>query len=553
MTTRWTRLAALFALAASLSLPAARAQAPLVRAESPTPVDRGSFGGTVLGVPDLDGDGRGDVVVGAVAEDAGETGAGQVHVFSGATGALLRSLKSPAPQFNGQFGASLALVPDTDGDGRGDLLVGALAENGNGQQFRTGRVYLFRGTTDMVRLVLASPNPQFGRTFGFAVAGVPDADGDGVADLLVSAPFEDGGAPNAGRAYLFSGATGALLRSLVSPAPEASGYFGFGVSGVPDVDGDGRGDLLVLATRDDGVPGEDGGAGRIYLFSGATGALLRTIGSPDPDAAGSFGFSAVGVRDADGDGRGDLLAAAFTTGRGGADNAGHVSLYSGATGAVLMTLTSPNPEVGGFFGSSIASVPDTDGDGRDEILVGASAEAAGYGGPLNTGRAYLFSGMTGALLRSLASPAPDPGDFYAGYFGAAVASVPDVDGNGRADLLVGAFFENGGAQDAGRVYVFAAAATTAAPAPDARRLALSARPNPTAAAATLAFTLDAAGPARIVVVDALGREVAVAFDGAAQAGETTARVDVSALPAGVYVARLTAGASVATQRVTVVR
>ena len=78
-------------------------------------------------------------------------------------------------------------------------------------------------------------------------------------------------------------------------------------------------------------------------------------------------------------------------------------------------------------------------------------------------------------------------------------------------------------------------------------------PNPAAGRAALAFALDAAGPARLAVVDALGREVAVVFDGAAAAGETTVALDTSRLPAGVYTVRLSASGRVATRHLTVVR
>ena len=84
---------------------------------------------------------------------------------------------------------------------------------------------------------LASPTAEANGGFGDNVAGVPDANGDGRGDLLVGAPSENGGATDAGRAYLFSGATGALLRTLTSPNAEVSGAFGEAVAGVPDADG----------------------------------------------------------------------------------------------------------------------------------------------------------------------------------------------------------------------------------------------------------------------------------------------------------------------------
>ena len=98
-------------------------------------------------------------------------------------------------------------VEDVDGDGRGDLLVGA---DGGRDDF-DGRAYLFSGATGALLYSLEGPsNPDGSRSaFGSAVAGVADVDGDGFGDLLIGAQGQDDGAPGAGRAYLFSGSTGA--------------------------------------------------------------------------------------------------------------------------------------------------------------------------------------------------------------------------------------------------------------------------------------------------------------------------------------------------------
>jgi hypothetical protein len=130
-----------------------------------------------------------------------------------------------------------------------------------------------------------SPNEEFQGYFGQSVAGVPDVDGDGIADLLVGAVYEDPGTSpeDAGRAHVFNGASGALLYTLASPNEQSIGYFGMSVSGVEDVDGDGRGDLLV------GAPSEDPGtspaaAGRAYLFSGSSvlSIAAAALNSPVP-------------------------------------------------------------------------------------------------------------------------------------------------------------------------------------------------------------------------------------------------------------------------------
>ena len=245
------RLLASYAIlfATLAAAPAVWGQPAPVTLTSPNTQISGNFGVSSAGVPDADGDGRGDLLVGAYREDGGEVGAGRAYVFSGSTGAVLRTLVSPNQEPGGQFGRSVAGVPDADGDGRGDLLVGAPTEDGGAQS--AGRVYFYSGSTGDLLQTLVSPNPEAGGQFGGLVAGVSDVDGDGRGDLLVGAYLEDGGATSAGRAYLFSGATGDYSARWCRRAPETNGFFGFVVAGVPDVDGDERGDLLVSASFED--------------------------------------------------------------------------------------------------------------------------------------------------------------------------------------------------------------------------------------------------------------------------------------------------------------
>ncbi len=390
-----------FLLVATALSVSAQAQAPSLVLTSPNPEPSLPFSGTFspsTGVPDVNGDGRADILIGAPNENAGATDAGRAYLFDGVTGDLLRTLSSPNPEFRGQFGGFVSGVPDVNGDGRGDLLIAASLENAGATD--AGRAYLFSGATGIRLCTLVSPNPETGGAFGGrGVSGVPDANGDGRGDLLISADLEDGGATNAGRAYLFSGATGAPLHTLSSPNPEVDGGFGFGVSAVPDADGDGRGDLLIGA-RFENV-GSVTNAGRAYLFSGATGALLRTLSSPNPETNGDFGVAVSGVPDVDGDGRGDLLAGAREE-DGGAEDAGRAYLFSGATGALVRTLQSPNPEEDGFFGG-VAGVRDVDGDGLGDFLVTAPGESVGGG---NEGRVYLYTSGSGGGLTVTASANP---------------------------------------------------------------------------------------------------------------------------------------------------
>ncbi len=279
------------------------------------------------------------------------------------------------------------------------------------------------------------------------------------------------------------------VRTLTSPNPEESGYFGRSGAVVPDADGDGRDDVLVAAI-DETVGGVQA-AGRAYLFSGATGTLLRTLVSPNPaDVRGRFGYAVAGVPDADGDGRGELLVAATGETVGGVQAAGRAYLFSGATGTLLRSLVSPNPRREGFFGGSVAGVPDADGDGRGELLVGAYGETVG--GVQQAGRAYLFYGDGAVPVEEL------PG-------------VPTE---------------------------------TALRAP---------WPNPTTGGSVLSYDLAEAARVRLVVYDLLGREVAVLVDGSRPAGAHEVGFDASRLAPGLYVARLTAGTYATARRLTVTR
>lgn len=409
---------------------------------SPNETDIGLFGRSVAAVPDVDGDGVDDLLVGADNEAAAGSpeGAGLAYVYSGATGELVRTFASPNEEVGGGFGFSVAGVPDLDGDGRGDLLVGAPFEDDGANS--TGRAYVLSGATGDLLHTIVSPAAEGAGFFGLSVAGLGATDRD--AHLAVGAPSEDGGEVNAGRVHVFSGTTGALLRTVVSPTPEQFGDFGDSISGVPDVDGDGRDDLLVGASEE-----TRRNAGRAHLFSGSDGSLLHTLAPPIERFDGFFGIAVSGVPDVDGDGRGDLIVGEVPIDfDSGLPNTGTAYVFSGATGDLLHELVSPDPEDFGVFAEVLSGVPDVDGDGRGELLIGAPGEGCG-------GRAYLFSGASGALLHELTSPNGRCG--FGGNFGSALAGVEDIDGDGRGELLVGAQAEDRGALDAvGRAYLFSA-------------------------------------------------------------------------------------------------
>ncbi len=370
------------------------------------------------------------------------TGVALLLVVAGFTVAhsqVLYTLESPNPESNGWFGYSVSDAGDVNGDGYADVVIGAYREDGGA--YEAGRAYVFSGATGAVIYTLESSTPESEGCFGYSVSGAGDLNNDGFTDVGVGAYRESGGAPAAGVVHLFSGANGEPLHTLLSPNPTSYGYFGYSISDAGDVDADGSPDLVV------GAYYESGGAGRAYVFSGATGAVLYTLESSNPESLGYFGRSVAGAGDVDGDGRPDVIVGA-TNEDGGATNAGRAYVFSGATGEVLHTLESPSPAL--LFGRSVSGAGDADADGHSDLVVGAYYED---GGALGAGKAHVFSGATGELLYTLPSPNPE----YWGRFGVSVSDAGDLDNDGCVDVVVGAYREDGGEEDAGRAYVFSAA------------------------------------------------------------------------------------------------
>jgi len=441
------RLFLLGALAPAIVLLASvDAQTLLLTLNTPNPQAGAGFGNSVA-VGDVNGDGKADIAVGVPAEGVGaNTQQGRTYVFSGTDSSRLLTLDTPNPQAGAYFGYSVA-VGDVNGDGRDDIAAGAPAE-GVGANTQHGRAYVFSGADGSLLLTLDTPNPQVGGGFGNSVA-VGDVNGDGKADIGVGTPGESVGTnTQQGRTYVFSGANGSLLFTLDTSSPQASAGFGNSVA-VGDANGDGKADIAV------GAPGEGVGTntqqGRTYVFSGANGSLLLTLDTPDPQAGAWFGAS-VAVGDVNGDGKADIAVGVPAEGVGANTQQGRTYVFSSANGSLLLSLDTPNPQASAYFGNSVA-VGDVNGDGKADITVGVPTE--GVGANTQQGRAYVFSGANGSLLLTLDTTNPQA----SAYFGNSVA-VGDVNGDGKADIAVGAPAEGVGANtQQGRAYVFSGSGT----------------------------------------------------------------------------------------------
>lgn len=349
---------------------------------SPEPQSNGRYGGSVTGLSDVNSDGVRDYAVAAWNESEGATtGVGHVYVYNGADHSLLYAIDSPEVQLGANFGVKIAWVSDISGDGVGDLLVGALAMDVGGVT-DAGRAYALDGTDGSVVHTLNSPNPETNGVFGSWVAGVGDLDSDGKSEIAVGAFFEerDGSPFAAGGAYVFDGNSGSVIMSLHSTNEVSDGLFGGYVSAAGDLDDDLVPDILVGARSEHGGDVDDG---RVYAFSGATGDTLFTLISPNPEFEGLFG-SVAPAGDVNLDGYDDFFVGA--AGENG--KAGRVYLFSGLTRDTLFSVESPNSDPGGVFGATLEGAGDVNNDGVLDVIVSATRDNPGSS-PVDAGRAYV--------------------------------------------------------------------------------------------------------------------------------------------------------------------
>jgi Ca2+-binding RTX toxin-like protein len=534
-------------------------------------------GRSVSAAGDVNGDGVDDLIVGATGGDDGGNNAGEAYVIYGGSasgfGAVvdLSTLRAPygfiiqGDAAGDRAGWSVSSAGDVNGDGIEDVIVGAPRGDDGGD--RAGEAYVIygvagasRGLVDLTALTAAQGfviqgDAEYDQA-GFSVSSAADVNGDGIDDLIVGARYGNGGGNRAGEAYVIYGVAGTSRGTLdLTALTAAQGFIiqgdapfdeaGWSVSSAGDVNGDGIEDVIV------GAPlGSDGGdnAGEAYVIYGVTGTTRGTVdltGLAARPAEGfiiqgdapfdTAGFSVSSAGDVNGDGLDDLIVGA-PSGRDGGNGAGEAYVIYGVAGTSRGTLDlTALTAAQGFIiqgdapfdeaGRSVSSAGDVNGDGLDDLIVGAPG---GDDGDNGAGEAYVIYGVAGTArgtvdLTGLA--AADGfiirGDAAGDRAGRSVSSAGDVNGDGIDDLIVGAIFGDDGGTDAGEAYVIFGVAGTARGTVDLAAL------NPTqgfiiqgdAAADEAGWSVSAAGDVNGDGIDDLIVGARYGDDGGDRAGE----------------------------------
>ena len=394
-----------------------------------------AFGSSVSGVGDVNGDGVADLIVGAPFSCNNGGGCnGNARVFSGADGSIIYNFIGDSP--GDEFGTSVSGAGDVNGDGVADLIVGAPFGDGNNGN-DTGSVRVFSGADGSI--IYNFFGDSSGDEFGTSVSDAGDVNGDGVADLIVGAPDDDNNGYNAGSARVFSGVDGSVLYDFFGDS--SFDDFGTSVSGAGDVNGDGFADLIV------GVPGGDisgFSSGNARVFSGVDGRVLYNLFRDSSSNSGGFGASVSGAGDVNSDGFADLIV-------GGESFSPAPQVFSGVDGSLLYTLSSNHSLGFGRLGPSVSSAGDVNGDGFADVIVGNPGDVNNRN---NAGIARVFSGVDGSVLSAFTGAASFD------EFGSSVSGAGDLNGDGIADFIVGAAAFDG-ANNGGFARVFVSQVTPA--------------------------------------------------------------------------------------------
>jgi len=398
------------------------------------------FGWSVNTAGDVNGDGYADVIVGAHQYSNGQGTEGRAYVYHGSASGLSTgsNWRMESNKADAEFGRSVCTAGDVNGDGYADVIIGAPGAD---------KAYVYHGAASGLGSVAnwtGTPGSYPGN-FGFSVGSAGDVNGDGYADVLI-------GSTGAERAFVFHGSPNGGVRSSWAwqmQSNQQDAHMGYSVATAGDVNGDGFSDVII------GAPDYDTGqtdAGRVYVYYGNGLQMKASPWIEDGDQAdAAFGYCARSAGDVNGDGYDDVIIGAPFYDGSTYQDVGRVYVYHGSSGglAASAAFAATSTQASCRYGASVATAGDINADGYSDVIVGAPDY---YNGELQEGIAFVFFGSSSGISAS-GSWMGESNQAYA-HFGESVSTAGDVNGDGFADIVCGAWGYDKGDTDDGMVFAW---------------------------------------------------------------------------------------------------